>query len=1181
MKPRKLKIEGLNSFVQEQVIDFSQLTEKGFFGIFGPTGSGKSTILDAITIALYGEISRSGKTKPEFINSFRKDMNIYYEFEIGGAKERKIYSVERHYKRKKDGGISCDRAILSDITGDGFDILAEGSNAVAEQIVDIIGLKGDDFTRSVVLPQGKFSEFLKLTKGDRGKMLERILSLEEFGSKMVMKLKTEINAKNSELDILNGALSGFKDTSGETLELKKQELKQLVEEEQLLKAEKALVEAEYKKYSEIWELQKELELFETRQRELQKSEKEIQTKGITLDRAKRAATVKPFIESFAETNYKILIGRKKIDELLVEYTRTLENLKITEEKYSQAVKRKEEKLQILIVKETELVEALKLEAEINRLEVELTTLREEYETYKKKADRIEAQIKTNQTEKENSLKDIEKNDLQVDLIKVTPEYREKIGCALMKEKEYIDAGTKLKNINLLVNELGAHLVKKNTELITIANEKDLKEKELFIADERKGELEKNNPGDISVIYSKKMKLELMTNNLNELIKNTEGHTKLSLEVKSIAQLMGNAKGKLEEQLNISKLLKNEAETLNQEIENIKRIDMAGTVAELLVEGKPCPVCGAVHHPDIAKKTEEDKLILEHKEMLKDELNKRLENSLKNENDYKIELVGYQSSYDHKSEALKEIKVEAEGLGVSDYTAAKERFEAEYITLKSKIEKHGEETKEIEEKITRLKEEVHIAIIKYERALAEIEKDKERNSSLKLEQKEDKENFKKAEESFNTIKTELGVANIKEENARIINNAAIEEKLRKEQSLLRQKINELDSKRNELETEKVEALSKMDIVKTSGLERNQKKAEFTKKKNDYADNVDPKEYYERVKKEKNEIIENEAKLKAEYDEEKNTMTKLSEEKLKGENNIKTLGEILTENKEKLCVSLKENNFENENEAKDAFLSKENMDIYESEIKKYQEDQKSAYDNIARINKKLSGEAIDKENWDAIVLRKSKNEEDRESNTGKIAACRGMLSRMENDLKEIKKFSDQKKLTLHQLDLLTNIQELVNGNKFVEFAATNQLKYITSEASKRLGEITRGRYALELDSSNEFVMRDDFNGGLRRSADTLSGGETFLTSLCLALALSSNIQLKGKSPLEFFFLDEGFGTLDVELLEVVIASLERLRNDRLCVGIISHVEELKSRVPVKLIVTPATIDGEGTKVAVEYS
>jgi exonuclease SbcC len=120
---------------------------------------------------------------------------------------------------------------------------------------------------------------------------------------------------------------------------------------------------------------------------------------------------------------------------------------------------------------------------------------------------------------------------------------------------------------------------------------------------------------------------------------------------------------------------------------------------------------------------------------------------------------------------------------------------------------------------------------------------------------------------------------------------------------------------------------------------------------------------------------------------------------------------------------------------------------------------------------------------------------------------------------------------------------------------------------------------VDSSGGFVIRDDANGGVRRPVSTLSGGETFLTSLALALALSAQIQLSGQYPLEFFFLDEGFGTLDPELLETVVEALEKLHIDSLTVGIISHVPELKSRLPRKLIVESAEPGGRGSRVYME--
>lgn len=167
----------------------------------------------------------------------------------------------------------------------------------------------------------------------------------------------------------------------------------------------------------------------------------------------------------------------------------------------------------------------------------------------------------------------------------------------------------------------------------------------------------------------------------------------------------------------------------------------------------------------------------------------------------------------------------------------------------------------------------------------------------------------------------------------------------------------------------------------------------------------------------------------------------------------------------------------------------------------------------------------------------------------------------------------------LERLGKLQAVLKANAFVEYLAEEQLMQVSRAASERLGELTRRRYGIEVDSGGGFVIRDDANGGVKRPVGTLSGGETFLTSLALALALSAQIQLKGEYPLEFFFLDEGFGTLDQELLDMVIGALEKLHTDRLAVGVISHVPELRARLVRKLIVQPAEPSGRGSRISLE--
>ena len=137
--------------------------------------------------------------------------------------------------------------------------------------------------------------------------------------------------------------------------------------------------------------------------------------------------------------------------------------------------------------------------------------------------------------------------------------------------------------------------------------------------------------------------------------------------------------------------------------------------------------------------------------------------------------------------------------------------------------------------------------------------------------------------------------------------------------------------------------------------------------------------------------------------------------------------------------------------------------------------------------------------------------------------------------------------------------------MEYIANEYLYDISSLASSTLLNLTDGRYFLTY--TDNFYVGDNFNCGNLRGVNTLSGGETFLVSLSLALALSQTICSSLKS-IEFFFLDEGFGTLDGSLVDTVMNALEKLKSSHFTIGVISHVEELKHRIDSKITVNKAT-------------
>lgn len=151
---------------------------------------------------------------------------------------------------------------------------------------------------------------------------------------------------------------------------------------------------------------------------------------------------------------------------------------------------------------------------------------------------------------------------------------------------------------------------------------------------------------------------------------------------------------------------------------------------------------------------------------------------------------------------------------------------------------------------------------------------------------------------------------------------------------------------------------------------------------------------------------------------------------------------------------------------------------------------------------------------------------------------------------------------------------DGDRFKEFAQALNLRRLLEQANERLQRLNdRYRFVIVVDDDSglptlEFEVEDAWQPGSRRSLNTLSGGESFLASLALALGLSD--LRTARMPVETLLLDEGFGTLDPETLNTALAALQHLQMDGRQVGIISHVVGLEERVPARIVVEPR---GEG--------
>lgn len=268
------------------------------------------------------------------------------------------------------------------------------------------------------------------------------------------------------------------------------------------------------------------------------------------------------------------------------------------------------------------------------------------------------------------------------------------------------------------------------------------------------------------------------------------------------------------------------------------------------------------------------------------------------------------------------------------------------------------------------------------------------------------------------------------------------------------------------------------------------------------------------------------------------------------------------KKKLSGKIPEWSFRTQEEIED--ILKEPIDIVAERAlqARYQESLMGSRQQVEQLRKELGtrkynpeahrilqtqirdfGELMDKKNQEIGTVQKNLDE----------------LVQKLKDRDDLEKERD--KLGLRAENIKT-LKGLFKASGFVNYISTVYLQHLCRAANERFFQLTRQKLRLELTDGNNFEVRDFMNGGKTRSVKTLSGGQTFQAALSLALALADNIQQITASNQNFFFLDEGFGSLDKESLTVVFDTLKSLRKETRIVGIISHVEEMQQEIDVHL-------------------
>lgn len=260
-------------------------------------------------------------------------------------------------------------------------------------------------------------------------------------------------------------------------------------------------------------------------------------------------------------------------------------------------------------------------------------------------------------------------------------------------------------------------------------------------------------------------------------------------------------------------------------------------------------------------------------------------------------------------------------------------------------------------------------------------------------------------------------------------------------------------------------------------------------------------------------------------------------------------------------------------------KSQLELTEKNLRILETNEKSLSDSLKDLETEINGAA--EYNVTENELKYKSLLEEEKNISDKISAlrshCENCSEISENVKEKSEKFFSDERQTLLYKELIDKISGNFAGAERISFESFVQAYYlnqILDNANLKLNVLSKGRYSLNRCTSEKkhnykaglnIEVLDNYTG-LTRSVKTLSGGETFLASLSLALGLSDTVQHKsGGIRLDAMFIDEGFGSLDSETLESVIKILEKLSGNNRMIGIISHVSELSERFDNKLIVT----------------
>ncbi|MFK5985431.1 MAG: SMC family ATPase [Pseudomonadota bacterium] len=1024
MIPLKLTIQGLYSYTKSQTINFENLTDSALFGIFGSVGSGKSTILEAISYALYGETERLNKKDSRSYNMMNlKSQELLIDFEFYTENKDTTYRFIVTGKRNKknfDEVKSFDRRAFVCKQG-------QEQQPTTKTAEEIIGLNYKNFKRTIIIPQGKFKDFLELRPTERTDMLKEIFNLERFD--LAPKL-TKIKSENEQqLHTLIGRMEQFQELNSSILKDKQLEQTQLLILDKEQQAQLKKLEEQYAELKEQQHLFKQLEQSQAQLKQLQISQKLFD---------KRKTDLSSY--SYCDTHFKDLLNSEYL-----------------------------------------------LNKEVSQKQLQLASLEKSLQSNLTSLNQFKQQLKEIQTIYDK--KDVLINEAQE--IEVIIRIREQI---INQEA----LANRIKKGDIVISEQKLEL--EQTQLLINEKKSSLKE-------------QKQNLEDISELNNIKNFL-IKLNDLEKRVKNSYQ------QLRDYSEQLNFSTGKIKDQVkeqfynesneiiiaNINQeicFLTENRNKLNEQLNHLFAQQKLKQWADDLKDGEDCPVCGAKEHPHILNMDDlQSQLsILKQQDKALEQQIVILKQSIKNIEKMDFEVKNLQQLIEKAGHEKDQQQQQ-----LLDH---KERFKPnkeQYPSLNS-IEKAIKKFQSNQKKITQSEQELHT--IETQRSKLQTNIDKYIRAHQKF-----KDQFLVLE---TTIKNDS-------DNLELFSLNHFENEV--DQVLL------------------LMAKSKQEVAKKAVLD---------------FENTSTK------------IEQITSKLNIEQGQEKILKELLNEKSI-------SIKAINSELQEKLLAST----YQEMEQIKTILKRKIDINSETQVIADFEAQLSLAILELEKIQQLCKNFVFDEQLFLALKQQITEQQSTLKKTNANLMLLKNNIKKLQLDLATKKQLQQQYQQLEKRQENINTLARLFKGQGFVKYISIVYLQNLCHAANLRFFKMTQQQLQLEItenpySNTMDFQIRDFLNEGKTRSVKTLSGGQMFQASLSLALALADSVQSQIKAERNFFFLDEGFGSLDNESLHIVFKALKSLKEENRIVGIISHVESLKQEIDVHLLVTKENEQGS----SIEYS